>query len=40
MGLPAVRGVAAAKGMTRPVTHISLIQNWFDELKAKVPVKR
>jgi hypothetical protein len=25
---------------TPPVTHINLIQNWFEELKAKVPVKR
>jgi hypothetical protein len=25
----------------RPVvTHINLIQNWFEELKTKVPVKR
>jgi eukaryotic-like serine/threonine-protein kinase len=23
-----------------PVTHINLIENWFEELKAKVPVKR
>jgi hypothetical protein len=22
-----------------PVTHINLIQNWFEELKAKVPAK-
>jgi len=22
-----------------PVTHISLIQNWFEELKAKVPAR-
>jgi hypothetical protein len=23
-----------------PVTHINLIQNWFEELKAKVPTGR
>jgi hypothetical protein len=23
-----------------PATHIALIENWFEELKAKVPVKR
>ena len=25
---------------TQPVTHVSLIQNWFEELKAKVPTTR
>jgi hypothetical protein len=26
-----------AEGVTRRVAHISLMQNWFEELKAKVP---
>ncbi len=24
----------------RRLTHVNLIQNWFEELKAQVPVKR
>ena len=33
-------GVEQVTPLLTPVTHINLIENWFEELKVKAPVRR